>query len=350
MELRQVCRFAEQAINSEHQRPEGTADALRANQEEKDQGFVLGRLSQSTMPCLSDAESSADSSDTSEGQVIGIGAIDQIELDDAISSTLQNLFIGAEVEETKTDMSYPAETEEKSSPGPQAMKGTGGPIGTPAAKATTTRDTPLGDQTTISMDAGSAAPARAAPAPPLQPTMAGEGSEGDKTLQFSPEQDISFAEDLSRRDTLGSRMSTLMRGLNGGMTPMLSEGRETKQPEEAAPRREGDSLASYQKMPNQVGVSGGAIDPQLLQRALHATVIAWQQRRARRKKRAHQRRGSRKRKGRRKSDTGMDCVKRRKLIEALAKDGMPTNAFLKLTVDIRIAVCGSTQARSCTNS
>ena len=91
-------------------------------------------------------------------------------------------------------------------------------------------------------------------------------------------------------------------------------------------------------MPNQVGVSGGVIDPQLLQRAIHATVIAWQQRRAWRKKRAHQKRGSRKRKGGRKSDTGMDYVKRRKLIEALAKDGMPTNAFLKLTVEIRIAV------------
>ena len=131
---------------------------------------------------------------------------------------------------------------------------------TPEAEAAASRATPLGDQTTISIGAGMATPARAAPATPSPLTRAGEESVGEGTLRTFPEQDISFAEDPSRRETLGSRMSTLMRGLRSGLRTTAGNQQETKQDKQqvgAAPRPEGETLTFSQKAPRPDGASDG---------------------------------------------------------------------------------------------
>ena len=339
MRLRKDSRFAEQAINGEHTRPDGAADALRAGRESG--GFNIDRLSQSNLLCLSEGESSADSSHTDEEQAPRIEELDQSDLEEAILSTLQSLMVEADA---GRESRMPEGGEEhKEVPPPQApvTREAGVQDATPEAEAAASRATPLGDQTTISIGAGMATPARAAPATPSPLTRAGGESVGEGTLRTFPEQDISFAEDPSRRETLGSRMSTLMRGLRSGLRTTAGNQQETKQDMQqvgAAPRPEGETLTFSQKAPRPDGASDGTINPMNLQQALHATVIAWQQRREARNRRNRSRRGTRKRKGKRKVDTGKSFVKRRKLVAALSEDGMSTAAYLRLPEEIRIAV------------
>ena len=181
-----------------------------------------------------------------------------------------------------------------------------------------------------------------------------EEEEGEISLHFSTTPgDMPYADGPDRRETLASRMSTLMKGLRAVRLAGMSdtpEAPETKGAEgaPAPPQPSGEPEPGDgpppQSPPSQVGralvlTQIGAEDAaQAVRRELESSMQAWQQRRAEQSRQMGPRHRRSPRRRRRTKTFGERYLKKMKLVSTLSKQGMSPEAYQQLPPDMRVAV------------
>ena len=195
-----------------------------------------------------------------------------------------------------------------------------------------------------------------APMPPADAeggSVAGSEGEDEISLHLTPRPEvISPRGDSSRRDSMSSRMTTLMRGLRsirrtgGEETPEKTE--ESKQPTKggaaADPRAEAYSLAfpKTQRVPRGHGGirTGNEGNVQALQERLKSSLMATYRHlldksRANRSRSGGTRKDRAKKAAKKKKRIQDKYVQRLKLVESLSKTGMSKEAFIRLDLDLQ---------------
>ena len=187
------------------------------------------------------------------------------------------------------------------------------------------------------------------------PLASAEEEEGDISLHFSSSTpgDIPRAGGPDRRETLASRMSSLMKGLKAVSRTGMSdtpEAPETKgagghgmptmpsgniSPDERPEPQSPSSQVGRALMMTQVGVEGMT---QTVCRELESSMQAWQQRRAEQSRSEGPRYSRSSRKSAKRKGFGSKYVKKMKLVSTLSKRGMSPEAFTQLPPDMQVAV------------
>jgi len=367
--LRATCRFGLQVIEGKHERPDGAA-RVRGSEDDPDVEFSVQQLSQSSAALFVENEPTSSDSDDADT------AAEQQELSAILAAAVQRLLpqsqAGPRDVESRHGRAVDAQTRTAptSSPGlgrAAAAQG-GGERDAPArARAMQAPATPpasphdMSNPATMRPAATGAFPSgddpTAAGRSPLTPGASAEGDSGEISLRLSP--GVSPRADTTRRDTITSTMSTIMRGLRGiSRAGAASLERESTQTREGRPSTQFDEIESKagsetarpllfpqtQRVPR----SGGALSDearlqQSIQDELLSHMLDWQQRKARQRQ-SHRARSRRTRRhGRRHRDagshyTGEAFLKRVKLVAALTKRGMSPADFQQLERSLQVEV------------
>ena len=361
LELRSKSRFAFEMIKGEHQPPHGVISAEDAAAPEE---FMVGRLSHSTVVTLGGDGSSTDE-DASEGEA-DVNATAQAA--NAISSSLRRI-VGI-LHSQRVERTAAARQPER--PPASAAR---------AAAENVTADgmgssLPIGSEdgllrTVIGPEPAAAAAERMVPSTPVPPDRIPSGaavlpegsrqdsdSEDEISLRLTPREDIARTGAPTRRDTMTSRMSNMIRRLQSMSSPIRSDdGEDSKEQElreegktaEAAgataiPRREGYPLApsTTKSAPSHGGASTGEADTEQEIRALLRDIANLERsmhpgggsgpNRARSG-------GTRKRRTKKSASSKYGTkayIGKMKFVRELSRSGMSNKAFLELDNELQI--------------
>ena len=344
--LRARSRFAEQMVEQVHVAPAHVAGA-DVNQEHGEE-FVLGRVDNSTRGSLLVGSDE----DTPSSDEEFLSRQEQLELATAVQAAVRlatNSVAGGESKESGA-ASAPTAAPEGAFEGERAAATTAAagsglaaqPAGSGGMRGRVTP--PVIDASNrTGPDAHREEPAPAVP--PASPAIEGGGEEASGVISFSitpAKGDMPHTGGPTRRETVASRMSTLMKGLQ----TIRSRGAEAlnRGASEHQPQPTGATQPQLQPETKR-DPSHWAIPTDATNRTHAATellqqqILAWYQRLIQRKRTHRSRRGrSRARTPRRaqRRHTGEAYLKRMKLVAALSKRGMAPEDFLSLESSLQL--------------